>query len=1470
MKSLLQYYKKNTNPRFCLCVILLFILMYNGYSQTARFRFEKRNNCAPARVIFTNESSQGPGITYEWDFGNGAVSNSSEMVLEEAYQTPGSYNIVLRVIEGTDTVMAASVLTISKGPVAKFTADQNEGCVPFDVSFHNASETGDAPLNTAFWDFRDGTVSASDNPEHRYNQSGNFDVFLKITDNNGCTDYTESKGLITVHPKPEIRFSASVTAACEPPLWVNFNNYSEADVNLNYHWDFGNGTTSDAYNATAQYNTAGSYDVTLRADNELDCASSLTKWSCIVIGNMSGQLFSIQGIDTIYTENAFLCPGKTIFGTTVNGSTDYTWYIQYKQQKFTRKGREFAYNLTDSGRIDVKLVYGRNSACPDSMEISFRVDHISADFEMDKEYSCQLPVSLNLTDKSENATVRKWILPDNSEDTVSNILDTITYTLSHEELYSHTVNEIRFPFIHIATSANGCRDTVIKDFRVSLPVARFMPDSISGCVPLDVTFYDSSRSAEPINKWTYIINNVPFSQSDVAPFVHTFQDPGEYKVLLAIENDFGCKDTSYPITIHTGNKLRPDFTVFPEQVCFGDIIRLEDKTILHDSIDFWHYSSPGLFNKTVFGNSVKTIKVLPASMGYKSIQLEVGYNGCISDTVIQQAFYVNPPAGSFHESFSCDSPLIYTFVSDAPMASSLEWKINDSVFYNMDSLRYQFPSSGDYSVTLTAVNSTTSCSAVTNMIVKARKVKARFMADPVVCFGDSVIFDADLSNDYINECYNEGFLWNFNDHTTRKRTFKNSYGHMFSDTGTFVTELIVRADDGCEDTFRRKILVIRPEATFTTNVDTGCASGLTVLFSNTSTDKFPVTWKWIFGDNTSDSSSASSIQHTYTSGTSRVFWAGLVIQNRYGCTNSSYIPISLYKPAANFQADDNFICAGDLVNFSAQYNEYDSFLWDFGDGTTSAVSHNHVYPTPGIYDVTLIVNKNGCQDSALRKQYISVEKADAAYSVNDSIFDCYPARVIFSHTAGSPVAERIWTFDQGIQSSGYRENYQYNYSRPGVYNTSLRIITPNNCRATRSKTISITGPYATFDFEPNIICYGDPVAFNLTSSQDVSEMRWIFGDGETSTDVSPVHNYKAKGVIHPALLVKNSTCEVTLTFATLSVSEVTADFDFPGDKTSFCLNDELHIINHSGGYQDITWTLYDTFSIEEPSLPPLILFYPGTMQIGLTVRDARGCADSLKKSITIMPLPVFAINGDSAICSGIASSLQIDPANSGWSVLWQPPEGLNNPASLSPSVTIDSTRDYIVAVTDSNGCKATKEITIRVKQPPDIIRLPLQDTAIFIGEKIELSVESDNQTATYSWSPDYHISCRSCNRPIVAPERDIIYTVTIKDECFSVTQQFPIEVIIDFYIEAPDAFSPNSDGNNDIFRLETRNIREIKEFKIFNRWGNLVFETTRLDEGWDGTTNGKAQNIDTYAYYIRAITEHGYETEKKGNFLLLK
>lgn len=90
----------------------------------------------------------------------------------------------------------------------------------------------------------------------------------------------------------------------------------------------------------------------------------------------------------------------------------------------------------------------------------------------------------------------------------------------------------------------------------------------------------------------------------------------------------------------------------------------------------------------------------------------------------------------------------------------------------------------------------------------------------------------------------------------------------------------------------------------------------------------------------------------------------------------------------------------------------------------------------------------------------------------------------------------------------------------------------------------------------------------------------------------------------------------------------------------------------------------------------------------------------------------------------------------------------------------------------------------------------------------------------------------------------------------------------DYYLHVPEVFSPNGDNINDIFKLETHNISDTIDFKIYNRFGNVVFESPNIDKGWDGMLNGKLQSSGIYYYVVRAKTLFGNEVVKNGALYL--
>jgi gliding motility-associated-like protein len=313
----------------------------------------------------------------------------------------------------------------------------------------------------------------------------------------------------------------------------------------------------------------------------------------------------------------------------------------------------------------------------------------------------------------------------------------------------------------------------------------------------------------------------------------------------------------------------------------------------------------------------------------------------------------------------------------------------------------------------------------------------------------------------------------------------------------------------------------------------------------------------------------------------------------------------------------------------------------------------------------------------------------------------------------------------------------------------------------------------------------------------------------------------------------------------------------------------VNLLNSSKNANLWNWLVDNVQVSQGYNLNNVMFSKTGEHSVTLIAREAGGCSDTLTKKFTINPVPVISITGDSVICSG-QQSLKLSVAkNTGDKIRWTPSAGLVDATAFTITVSPSVTTIYSAKVTNSAGCSGTSEKTIYVNQPFDLSRYPLNDTSIYIGQGIQLTISTAESNVNYEWAPDYKISCMHCNNPWVYPLESTTYIVTINNGCFNITENFDVEVIKDFYLEAPSAFTPNGDSNNDLFRFEAKNILEF-DLKIFNRWGEIVFSTSDANQGWDGNVNGHAQNIDTYKYRVKAKSIHGYEFTKSGEFLLIR
>ena len=225
----------------------------------------------------------------------------------------------------------------------------------------------------------------------------------------------------------------------------------------------------------------------------------------------------------------------------------------------------------------------------------------------------------------------------------------------------------------------------------------------------------------------------------------------------------------------------------------------------------------------------------------------------------------------------------------------------------------------------------------------------------------------------------------------------------------------------------------------------------------------------------------------------------------------------------------------------------------------------------------------------------------------------------------------------------------------------------------------------------------------------------------------------------------------------------------------------------------------------------------------------------------------------------------------GWQFIWDFGDG-NTSTDMNPIHSYDSAGNYTVKLKLKTNAYCLDD---SLTQAINVNLLSLAVTpsqTIPYGGPIQLFVNGPNGT-TYQWSPPLWLTDPKSATPIARPLRDIDYTVTATDTAGCKTKDsvsirvLPL-IIDDIYV--PSAFTPNSDGMNDVIRPLLADRFTLKEFSIYNRWGQKVFSTSERDHGWDGKIKGVIQNTDTYVWILEVTDTNNVHYKKKGSLVLLR
>ena len=544
-----------------------------------------------------------------------------------------------------------------------------------------------------------------------------------------------------------------------------------------------------------------------------------------------------------------------------------------------------------------------------------------------------------------------------------------------------------------------------------------------------------------------------------------------------------------------------------------------------------------------------------------------------------------------------------------------------------------------------------------------------------------------------------------------------------------------------------------------------------------------------------------------------------------------------------------------------------SWHWDFGiagtlNDTSNIEAPSFTYPDTGIYKIKLVVNPGDpCSDSATMQ--IGLYPGFFPDFVSSGI--CVTKPTSFTDattTAYGLVSSWQWDFGELAASNDTSRlrNPVYSYPTVGVKDAQLIVQSTKGCIDTISKTIAIIDkPPITLPFRDTLICNIDTLQLLASGSGIFS---WTPNYNIISANTSNPLVYPKTTTWYKVLLDDNG-CINTDSVRIRVIDKVTLTVR---PDTTYCAGDGVQLYATTDGLQ-FSWT--PNLSLNNPNIVNPIANPPTTTTYQLTAKVGK-CSATDDVSIFPIPYPLVNAGPDVSICYN--ASVQLNASVVANSYFWRPQGSLNNPNILNPIAHPASTTKYILTATDILGCPKPSFDTVVVTVLPKVKASAGRDTMIVFGQPLQLNATGGEN---YLWTPATYLNNISVSNPVARINSTIDsmrYKVYVTDLLGCLDSSTILVKIFrtNPQIFVPTGFTPNGDGRNDVLKPIAVGIERIEYFRVYNRWGQLVFTTTINGKGWDGQIGGKPQTTNTFVWMVKAVDYTGKPIFQKGTATLIR
>ncbi|MBS1782740.1 MAG: PKD domain-containing protein [Bacteroidetes bacterium] len=1521
---------------FCLVLCFLATIAF-AQGPTANFTATPLTGCSPLVVQFTNTST-GNATSYQWNLGNGVTSvqqNPSTTFINPGTYT---VTLTVTDGTNSNTKTITNYITVVPNPSINFSATDTMDCPPLVTQFINNTSLGATGAGTYNWSFGDGSVSTLATPSHTYSAPGTYNVTLVATNSAGCVSTLQKSGFIQVFTPPTISFTGTPTSYCGTPDLVNFSTLVNGNGPYTYSWDFGDGGTGTGANPAHLYTTSGNYTVTVIVTDLNGCKDTLVKPNYISTGTLTANFSNTPTAGCVNAPIQFSnsSVGATTyfwdFGDGTNSNSASPSHTYALPGTFTVK--LVAYNspcadsitkqITVNAGPNVNFTFSPLQPCPAPINITFNNTSIGATtfawtfgdggtsnstnpshnyaqnnfFEVTLTGTNAFGCQTTKKDTVKIHTLYANISPYSAAGCAPFSVPFGTYIYGIDPFtnlpypYPSAINSWNWTFgdggtsnaiapTHIytatnttlnctvtVTTTNGCTTSATRQINVGTkPTASFIGFPDTACVKNSVLFTNTSTNTIPTTNYTWSMGDGTNLSSKNA--LYAYQNSGYYKVSL-IASNFGCNDTMSKDS--AAYILAPTAKWNVAYNCDTPLrVKFYDTLSINPTGHTWYF---GDGTTSTAKNPVHTYSAL----GIYTVSLVTSNNtfGCI-DTLTKTIELVNPQINFSTPTTSiCRGDSIVFTPTYTHTPTNFSWQINGAApnwpfnpWSNPNpssgAWGYRFNQKGVYTISVSTadIHGCRDTATRTNYVLVA-KPTALFTATPTIGCAPLVVLFKDTSTN-IPGVYSVTRTWDFGN--TIGIVTTDTVSHVYPIPATYQVQLIVTDNIGCKDTLVKTnyIQARKPIAAFTASDSIACI-GQTINFTSNSTG-ISLTNNWYFGDGTTATGNTVSKAYTQTGN----YTVKLVVIDASGCMDSliksAYIKIQ--KPTAGFTVSDTqAVCPPLTVVFTNTSLNYLNSLWAFGNGSGATIPNpSTIYSSSGIYPVMLIVtDSKGCSDTATRTIKVLGYTGGFTYQ---PIYGCAPLLVGFkSKISGVPTM--IWDFNDGVtQNLNGSDTASHLYISPGGYLPKIILSDNKGCVNANLGTTTIQVDDVLAGFVHTAPCVNTPITFTDTSFsffKPISTWFWDFNNGQQTSNINPTtFTFPTNGSFKVTLVATNAGgCKDTVT-RTIKVNDlpiVGAAFD-----TTICKGDETPL--SAWGANSYTWSPNNGLACatcQNTLAAPVV-----TTNYVVTGTDANGCKNSDSVIISVKYITTSHTGLGGGICADSVFQLSAWGADK---YSWSPAATLNDNSIANPLASPKTTTTYILQAWEASCLPDTHQVEV-VVYPKPVVDAGKDDT-VFAGISVVL-IATGTDIASFIWSPGATLSCEQCTAPYANPRQTTTYYVTaISDKGCKSSDSVTLYIRChNDQVFIPNTFTPNGDGQNDVFYPRGVGMKTITSFRIYNRWGELVFERHGFmlndkSVGWDGSFKGVQLESDIFIYSVEGICDSGETVSWKGDVTLIR